>query len=148
MFKVTAAACACATVLALPLYTTLASTAAAEEPKSKTIRLPDLTIGTGDSGYGFTQDAAAIDVGKPYRMWLKATGKKECAFQAGEFFSAVKWRKIEVNKVEIKAVAITEIEFEQEGAAELFFTPAKAGEYTWVCNGFADKGLTGKFIVK
>jgi uncharacterized cupredoxin-like copper-binding protein len=134
--------------LALPLIALFAMPVAAEEPKGKTTRLPDLTVGTGDAGFGFKQDAAVIEAGKPYRMWLKATGKKECAFQAEAFFNTVKWRKIEVNKVEIKAVSITEIEFEQEGAAELFFTPTKAGEYTWACKGFAEKGLTGKFIVK
>jgi uncharacterized cupredoxin-like copper-binding protein len=137
--------CSAAVVIAGLL---IAGTAAAEEPKAKTVRLPDLVIGTGDAGYGFKQDAAPMEVGKPYRMWVKATGAKECAFQANDFFQSLKWRKIEVNKVELKIGSITEIEFEQEGAAELFFTPTKAGEFTWVCKGFADKGLTGKLVVK
>lgn len=123
----------------------LAGPAAAQE---KTTRLPDLTIGTGNSGYGFEQEKMPVlESGKAYRMWLKATGKKECAFQA-DLLDNVKWRKIEVNKVELKPTGMKEIEFENEGSAELFFTPTKAGEYTWVCKGLEDKGLTGKISVK
>lgn len=111
-------------------------------------KLPDLVIGLGDAGYDFSQDAYNLETGKGYRMWIKATGKKECAFQAADFFQHVWFRKIEVNKVEIKASAFHEIEFEREGEVELFFTPIKPGEYTWVCKGLEDKGLTGKITVK
>lgn len=135
--------CGLAAVMALPIG------AMAQEVSGKTTRLPDLVVGTGDSGYGFTHEKMpTLETGKSYRMWLKATGKKECAFEADELFANVKWRKIEVNKVEIKPTGIQEIEFENEGSAELFFTPTKAGEYKWVCKGFEAKGLTGKIIVK
>lgn len=111
-------------------------------------KLPDLVIGLGDAGYDFSKDAYNLETGKGYRIWLKATGKKECAFVAPDFFQHVWFRKIEVNKVEIKASAFHEIEFEREGEAELFFTPIKPGEYTWSCKGLEDKGLTGKITVK
>jgi uncharacterized cupredoxin-like copper-binding protein len=135
---------ACGLVMAL----SFAAPVVAQE-KQKTIQLPDLTVGLGDAGYGVSAATINMEAGKPHRMWLKATGKKECAFQADEFMANIKWRKIEVSKVELKPSAtMKEIEFEQEGSAELFFTPTKAGEYTWICKGVSDKGLTGKFIVK
>ncbi len=111
-------------------------------------RAPDIEVGLGDAGYGFRQDAFTFETGKGYRMWIKSTGKKECAFEAPEFFQHVWFRKIEVNKVELKVQTVTEIEFEQEGAAELFFTPIKPGEFKWHCRGLADKGLAGKITVK
>jgi uncharacterized cupredoxin-like copper-binding protein len=111
-------------------------------------RVPDLVIGLGDAGYEWKQEPMTLETGKGYRMWLKATGAKECAFQAPEFFENVWFRKIEVNKVELKVQTVNEIEFEQEGSAELFFTPIKPGDYTWKCNGLEDKGLTGKITVK
>jgi len=111
-------------------------------------KLPDLVIGLGEAGYESSKDVYELSTGKGYRIWLKATGKKECAFVAPEFFQNVWFRKIEVNKVEIKASAFHEIEFEREGEAELFFTPIKPGEYTWACKGLEDKGLTGKITVK
>jgi uncharacterized cupredoxin-like copper-binding protein len=111
-------------------------------------KLPDLVIGLGDAGYETSKDAYELTTGKGYRMWIKATGKKECAFVAPDFFQHVWFRKIEVNKVEIKASAFHELEFEREGEVELFFTPIKPGEYTWGCKGLEDKGLTGKITVK
>lgn len=111
-------------------------------------KLPDLVIGLGDGGYETSKDTYELTTGKGYRLWLKATGKKECAFVAPDLFQNVWFRKIEVNKVEIKASAFHEIEFEREGEAELFFTPIKPGEYTWGCKGLEDKGLTGKITVK
>lgn len=111
-------------------------------------RVPDLTVGLGAAGYDFEQKEFEMETGKGYRWWIKATGKKECAFVAPEFFQHIWFRKIEVNNVELKMQAMHEIEFEREGSAELFFTPIKPGEYTWECAGLADKGLTGTIKVK
>lgn len=111
-------------------------------------RAPDIEVGLGDAGYGVKQEAFTFETGKGYRMWIKATGKKQCAFEATEFFQHVWFRKIEINKVELKVQAVQEIEFEDEGSAELFFTPIKPGEYVWQCKGLADKGMTGKIVVK
>lgn len=111
-------------------------------------RAPDIELALGDAGYGIKQDPFTFETGKGYRMWIKSTGKKPCAFEADDFFKNVWFRKIEINKVEVKLQSLQEIEFEDEGAAELFFTPVKPGEYVWHCKGLADKGMTGKLTVK
>ena len=105
----------------------------------RTERIPDLELGLGNAGYGVSDHKYELVTGKGYRLWLKSTGAKECAFSAPEFFKNVWFRKIEVNKVELKLQAVYEIEFEREGSAELFFTPIKPGEYEWVCDGLEDK---------
>lgn len=111
-------------------------------------RLPDLEVGLGDAGYGVSQHAYELETGKGYRLWIKATGAKPCAFSAPDFFANIWLRKIEINKVEIKLFGLQEIEFEREGAAELFFTPTTTGEYDWECEGLEDKGMAGKITVK
>jgi uncharacterized cupredoxin-like copper-binding protein len=111
-------------------------------------KLPDIEVGLGDAGYGVSTHSYNLETGKGYRLWIKATGAKECAFVAPDFFQHVWFRKIEINKVELKIQALLEIEFEREGEAELFFTPIKPGVYTWECRGFADRGMTGKINVK
>ena len=111
-------------------------------------RLPDLELGLGAAGYGVSDHKYELETGKGYRLWLKATGAKECAFTAPEFFQNVWFRKIEVNKVELKVQAVYEIEFEREGSAELFFTPIKPGEYEWACDGLEHKGMKGVISVK
>jgi len=114
----------------------------------RTKRLPDLELGLGAAGYGVSDHKYELETGKGYRLWLKATGAKECSFVAPEFFKNVWFRKIEVNKVELKLQAVYEIEFEREGSAELFFTPIKPGEYEWACEGLEDKGMKGIISVK
>jgi len=114
----------------------------------RTKRLPDLELGLGAAGYGVSDHKYELETGKGYRLWLKATGAKECAFVAPDFFKNVWFRKIEINKVELKLQAVYEIEFEREGSAELFFTPIKPGEYEWACEGLEDKGMKGIISVK
>jgi hypothetical protein len=111
-------------------------------------KLPDLVLGLGETGYGVSQKDYALVTGKAYRLKLKSTGQKECAWAAPEFANYVWLRKVEVGHVEIKASHVYEIEMEREGEAELFFVPIRPGDYAWGCRGLEAKGLAGKFIVK
>jgi uncharacterized cupredoxin-like copper-binding protein len=111
-------------------------------------KLPDLQLGLGETGYGVSQRDYALVTGKAYRLKIKSTGQKECAWAAPEFANYMWLRKVEVNNVEIKASHVYEIEMEREGEAELFFVPIRPGEYAWSCRGLEGKGMAGKFIVK
>ena len=113
-----------------------------------TERLPDLVLGLGETGYGVSQKDYALTTGKAYRLKLKSTGQKECAWAAPELANYIWLRKVEVNSVEIKASHVYEIEMEREGEAELFFVPIRPGEYAWGCRGLEGKGMAGKFVVK
>jgi hypothetical protein len=110
--------------------------------------LPDIVLGLGETGFGVSPKDLALSTGKAYRLKIKSTGQKECAWQAPEFSNFIWLRKIEVNKVEIKASHVYEIEMEREGEAEIFFVPIKPGEYAWGCRGLESKGMAGRFIVK
>jgi hypothetical protein len=111
-------------------------------------KLPDLVLGLGETGYGVSQTDYALATGKAYRLKIKSTGQKECAWVAPELANYVWLRKVEVGHVEIKASHVYEIEMEREGEAEIFFVPIRPGEYTWGCRGLEGKGMTGKFVVK
>ena len=130
-------------VIALP------SVAAAEGDLAlKAEKLPDMVVGLGDAGFGVSQRDFPLTTGKAYRLKLKSTGQKPCAWEAPVFSNFIFLRKVEVNKVEIKASHVSEIEMEREGEAEIFFVPIRPGEYSWGCRGLESKGLAGKFIVK
>jgi hypothetical protein len=43
-------------------------------------RLPDMVLGLGDAGYGVSQKDYALVTGKAYRLKIKSTGEKECAW--------------------------------------------------------------------
>src|SRR5262245_26498259 len=110
--------------------------------------LPDLVLGLGETGYGVSQKDYPLVTGKAYRLKLKSTGQKECAWEAPTFANYIWLRKVEVNNVEIKASHVYEIEMEREGEAEIFFVPIRPGEYAWACRGLEAKGMAGKFVVK
>ena len=111
-------------------------------------QLPDMVLGLGETGFGVSQKEFALTTGRAYRLKIKSTGQKECAWQAPDFANFIWLRKIEVNKVEIKASHVYEIEMEREGEAEIFFVPIRPGEYAWGCKGLESKGMAGRFIVK
>jgi hypothetical protein len=111
-------------------------------------KLPDLVVGIGETGYGVSQRDYALTTGKAYRLKIKSTGQKECAWEAPELANYIWLRKVEVSGVEIKASHVYEIEMEREGEAELFFVPIRPGAYPWACRGLEAKGMAGKFIVK
>jgi len=111
-------------------------------------KLPDMVLGLGEAGFGVSQKDFTLSTGKAYRLKIRSTGEKECAWQAPQFTNFIWLRKIEVNKVEIKASHVYEIEMEREGEAEIFFVPIRPGEYAWGCRGLESKGMAGRFIVK
>ncbi len=50
--------------------------------------------------------------------------------------------------MEIKAVSVTELEFEQESEVEIYFVPIKPGEFEFSVDGLEETGMEGVFIVK
>ena len=135
-------------LLALSLIAAPALARAEGDLALKPEKLPDMVLGLGEAGFGVSQKDFALSTGKAYRLKIKSTGEKECAWQAPQFTNFIWMRKIEVNKVEIKASHVYEIEMEREGEAEIFFVPIRPGEYAWGCKGLEGKGMAGRFIVK
>ncbi|WP_421697244.1 copper-binding protein [Ancylobacter sp.] len=130
------------------LLATSGAAIAAGDLTLKPTELKPLELGLGNAGYGVSETKYNLETGKAYSLELSSTGKKECAWQAPEFFKSIFLRKVEVEEVEVKAVALTEIEFEKEGEAELFFVPLKPGTFAWYCKGMEERGMKGEFIVK
>jgi hypothetical protein len=136
-------------LLIAALVITVPSLALAEgDLAERPARLPNLALGLGETGYEISQKEFVLTTGKAYRLKITSTGHKPCAWAAPEFSNFIWLRKVEINKVEIKASHVYEIEMEREGEAEIFFVPIRPGEYAWGCRGLEGKGMAGKFIVK
>jgi hypothetical protein len=114
----------------------------------KVTKLDDLVLGTGEAGFGVSHKTYDLVTGKAYSLMIKSTGAKECAWEAPEFANTIWLRKIEAGEVEIKASHLTEIEFEREGEAEIFFVPIRPGNFSWRCRGLEGKGMAGAFVIK
>jgi hypothetical protein len=135
-------------LLAISLIAVPALARAEGDLALKPEKLPDMVLGLGEAGFGVSQKDFTLSTGKAYRLKIRSTGEKECAWQAPQFTNFIWLRKVEVNKVEIKASHVYEIEMEREGEAEIFFVPIRPGEYAWGCKGLESKGMAGRFIVK
>jgi len=118
-------------LFALTLITALTSlqATAAGYLASRAEKLPNLVFGTDDAGYQVSQKSYTLETGKSYRLKIISTGRKEYAVRAPQFFKFVWLRKVEAGGMEIKASALHELEFEEEGEAVIFFVPIKPGSY-------------------
>lgn len=121
---------------------------AAGDLTRRTEALPDLLMGSEESDYSLSQTEYRLETGKAYQLKIISTGRKEYAFQAPEFATSIYLRKVEAGGVEIKAVTLTELEFEDAGEAEIFFVPIKPGKYRFYNKGLEGKGMHGSFVVR
>jgi len=121
---------------------------AAGDLTRRTQALPDLRFGSEESDYAVSQKEYQLETGVAYQLKVSSDGQKECAFQAPEFAKSIFLRKVEAGGVEIKAITLVELEFEDAGEAEIFFLPVKPGSYPFYCKGLEGKGMEGRFVVK
>ncbi|HBZ94140.1 MULTISPECIES: copper-binding protein [unclassified Pseudomonas] len=121
---------------------------AAGDMTRRPVALPDLVLGNDDSDYFMSQTEYQLETSQAYQLKIIASGQKEYAFQAPEFATSIYLRKVEAGGVEIKAVTLTELEFEDAGEAEIFFLPVKPGKYRFYAKGLEGKGMLGYFVVK
>ena len=114
----------------------------------KPIGLPDLVLGNDVSDYAMSQKKYQLETGKAYKLNIVSSGLKEYAVEAPEFFASIYLRKVEAGGMEIKASMLTQLEFEDEGEAEIYFVPVKPGNYRFYAEGLEGKGMEGVFEVK
>lgn len=110
--------------------------------------LPDLVMGNEESDYSLSQKRYELETGTAYKLEIISSGLKEYALQAPEFFASIYLRKVEAGGMEIKALGLTELEFEDEGTAEIYFVPIKPGTFEFYADGLQNKGMVGEFVVK
>lgn len=110
--------------------------------------LPKLIFGTDITGYKVSQESYDLETGKCYELEISSTGNKEYAIRGADFYRNIWLRKVEAGDVEIKAHSLYELEFENEGAVEIFFVPIQQGTYTLTAEGLEEKGTSATFNVK
>lgn len=111
-------------------------------------KLPDLVMGSDESDYYLSQKEYELETGKAYKLAIISNGQKEYAMVAPDFFASIFLRKVEAGGMEIKALSLTELEFEDAAEAEIYFVPVKPGEFEFEMEGLQGKGMVGVFKVK
>lgn len=112
------------------------------------VRLEALILGVDNDSTKMAPMEYRLKVGQGYRWKIKASDLTEYAFVAPEFIRNIWIRKVEVGEVEIKAVTLDELEFENGGEAELFFVAIRPGTYEFGSRGLMERGVVGKIIVE
>ena len=97
----------------------------------------------------FSQNEIDLETGKYYRLDITVDdGADDTALMMPEFFRNVWINQIVINDMEIKAQTPYSLEFDAAGTINLSFVPIRPGEYDFWIDGYQDKGLKGKFVVK
>lgn len=136
------------TVLVFASFLSISNAVAKGDLTRLPTKLPDLVLGTEDDSFYMSQKEYNLETGKSYKLKIISSGATEYAFQAPEFFTAIFLRKVEAGNMEIKAISLTELEFEQESEAEIYFVPVKTGKFEFYSEGLEQKGMQGVFNVK
>src|SRR3546814_6506326 len=93
------------------------------------MRISDWSSDVCSSDLNVSVKEYSLETGQAYSLLIKSSGVKEYAIVAPDFFDYIWLRKVEAGGLEIKANSLYEIEFEEEGEAELFFVPIRPGTY-------------------
>lgn len=110
--------------------------------------LPKLVLGTDAAGYAVSQSSYDLETGKCYKLEIESSGRKEYVLRGADFYRNIWLRKVEAGGMEIKAHSLYELEFEEEGEAEIFFVPIMKGKYKLVSVGLEERGTIITFNVK
>jgi uncharacterized cupredoxin-like copper-binding protein len=111
-------------------------------------RLEPLVLGSEDNDFHMEPKEYTLQVGQGYRWVIRAESDFEYGVVAPQFFRNIWIRKVEVGDIEIKTATVDEIEFEDEGEAELFFVAIRPGTYEFGVRGMAERGMVGTITVE
>lgn len=96
----------------------------------------------------FSQNEFELETGKFYRMDITVEDADDTAFMAPELWRNVWINQIVVNDLEMKVQNPYSFEWDAAGTFNVSFVPIRPGEYEFWIDGYEDKGLKGKFVVK
>lgn len=113
---------------------------------SHATRLAELSIDSAD--LSFSETEYRLETGKYYRWRIVHDGGEELAILAPELFRNVWINQVVVNDLEIAPYGLHSVEFDDAGAIDIWFVPVRPGEYEFWADGYKERGLVGRFVVK
>ncbi|WP_011581932.1 MULTISPECIES: hypothetical protein [Chelativorans] len=114
---------------------------------SKPERLEPLVLGADLS---FSVKEYTLETGKYYRWQIQSQGGEEFLVKAPELFRNSWVNQVVINDIEVKPVGggIYGVEFDDEGTADVWFVPIVPGDFEFYADGFEERGMLGKFVVR
>ncbi len=133
--------------LALLVVATVSGTLLAAGNLAK--RAERLTALEIDGTKGFSVTEYRIETGKFYRWRIVSDGRDEYRLLAPELMRNVWVEQVSIEEKEVKPMGgLYAVEFDNEGAIDIYFVPIRPGSYEYFVPGMQADGMTGTFIVK
>jgi hypothetical protein len=111
-------------------------------------RLEPLVLGNDESDFWMSQKEWRIETGRYYRWRIASSGKREYNLVAPELWRNAWIQQVQVGRIEVKTATLEELDFDGEGAVEVFFVPIRTGTYTLRLRGLEERGMTGSVVVE
>jgi hypothetical protein len=111
-------------------------------------RLEPLMLGNEESDFWMSQREWRLETGRYYRWRIASSGKREYNLVAPELWRNVWIRQVQVGRIEIKTGTLEELDFDGEGAVEVFFVPIRTGTFPLRLRGLEERGMTGSVVVE
>lgn len=113
----------------------------AAEPTTITLEIDGVSLSFSETEY-------TLETGKYYKWEITSDGVEEVMIQAPELFRNSWINQIIIDEREVHTTSFYGIEFDDEGTVVIFFVPIRPGNYEFFAPGFAERGLSGTFIVR
>lgn len=112
---------------------------------TKAIELPPITLSAGKP---LAEKPYELESGKHYKITIKADGSQELAIEGPKFFRNVWVNEIVINDIEVRAIGVDSIEFDDEGEARLTFITIRPGIFELKIPGSRGESQKAVFNVK
>ena len=109
-------------------------------------RLAELRI---DAATGFSIKSYRLETGKYYRLRVVSDGRDEYSFRFPGLSRNAWFDQIVIEDKEVKPYGgVYSLEFDDEGAIDVFFIPIRPGIYEFFVENYRESGMSGRFEIK
>ena len=109
-------------------------------------RLAELKI---EAATGFSIKSYQLETGKYYRLRVISDGRDEYSFRFPELSRNAWFDQIVIEDKEVKPYGgIYSLEFDDEGAIDVYFIPIRPGTYEFFVENYRESGMLGRFEIK
>jgi hypothetical protein len=113
---------------------------------SNATRLPNMAINSVDLTLSITD--FTVETGKYYRWSIIHDGREEMQLVAPDLFRNSWINQVVINDLEVQPMGLYAVEFDDEGQIDIWFVPIRPGSFEFWIDGYRERGLKGKFVVR
>ncbi len=119
--------------------------AAQDDPTRRATRLPTLSIAAES---GFSVRHYEVRSGTYYRWRIESDGLEEYKLVAPGLFRESWIDQVVIEGREVKPYGLHAVEFDDEGAIDIWFVPVRPGSYRYWVDTLESQGFSGEIVVR